>query len=116
MMTFSWKLKSAPLYLLFGFFLVLGLTSCEGDLGFDPAAGFAGSGTTLLVAQNLERKAIGVELDSEYCELAKNRIAHSICCHCVIEHNLVLMGGVSRIAKKKENDDSSRTKPRGNEK
>jgi len=41
------------------------------DLVFDP---FAGSGTTLLVAQNLNRKSIGIEIDSTYCELAKNRI------------------------------------------
>jgi site-specific DNA-methyltransferase (adenine-specific) len=41
------------------------------DLVFDP---FAGSGTTLLVAQNINRKSIGVELDATYCELAKNRI------------------------------------------
>jgi site-specific DNA-methyltransferase (adenine-specific) len=41
------------------------------DLVFDP---FAGSGTTLLVAQNLNRKAIGTEIDKTYCELAKNRI------------------------------------------
>ncbi|KAK3582282.1 hypothetical protein CHS0354_023821 [Potamilus streckersoni] len=32
------------------------------------------SGTTLLVAQNLSRKAVGTELDLTYCELAKHRI------------------------------------------
>ena len=47
------------------------LFSYQNDLVFDP---FVGSGTTLLVAQNLERRSIGVELDLDYCKLAKNRI------------------------------------------
>jgi site-specific DNA-methyltransferase (adenine-specific) len=47
------------------------LFSYQNDLVFDP---FVGSGTTLLVAQNLNRKSIGTELDGEYCELAKIRI------------------------------------------
>ena len=41
------------------------------DMVFDP---FTGSGTTLIVAQNNQRKAIGVEIDRNYCELAKLRV------------------------------------------
>ena len=47
------------------------LFSYTEDVVFDP---FAGSGTTLIVAQNTNRKAVGTEIDSNYCELAKNRI------------------------------------------
>jgi site-specific DNA-methyltransferase (adenine-specific) len=47
------------------------LFSYQKDVVFDP---FAGSGTTLVMAQNADRIGIGVELDKKYCELAKRRI------------------------------------------
>jgi DNA modification methylase len=37
-----------------------------GDMVMDP---FAGSGTTMRVARNLQRNAIGIELLDEYCKL-----------------------------------------------
>ncbi len=43
----------------------------EGDSVLDP---FAGSGTTIEVAKGLHRNAIGIEILSEYCEMAKEKI------------------------------------------
>jgi len=43
----------------------------EGDFVLDP---FAGSGTTLEVAKELRRNAIGIEILSEYCELAREKV------------------------------------------
>ena len=45
--------------------------SFEGDLVLDP---FLGSGTTAVVAERLNRRWIGVEINEEYCEIARHRI------------------------------------------
>ncbi len=47
------------------------LFSFVDDLVFDP---FAGSGTTLIAANNTNRYSVGLEIDIKYCELAKQRI------------------------------------------
>jgi len=47
-------------------------STVEGDLVVDP---FSGSGTTLRVCQSLNRKCVGVELNPDYVNMTKQRLA-----------------------------------------
>ncbi|OQY02459.1 MAG: DNA modification methylase [Desulfobacteraceae bacterium 4572_130] len=60
-----------PLYIIQE---LIKLLTEEGDIVLDP---FNGSGTTCLAAKNLKRHYIGIDINPEYVNLAKNRLKHN---------------------------------------
>lgn len=49
--------------------------SNPGDVILDP---LCGSGTTLKIAKKLNRKAIGIDIEEEYCEIAVKRLSQEV--------------------------------------
>jgi adenine-specific DNA-methyltransferase len=50
---------------------IIKMSSNKNDLILDP---FAGSGTTLVACNNLERRGIGIDVDKKYAQIIKKRI------------------------------------------
>ena len=76
---FSWKRETALFHPsqkpLGAISQLISAYTNEGSLVLDP---FMGSGTTLVAARSLGRRAIGIEIEEQYCEVATKRLAQEV--------------------------------------
>lgn len=71
---FSVEGHPCPKPLRWGLWQVANLSPKDGTI-LDP---FMGSGTTLRAAKDLGRKAIGIEIEERYCEIAAKRLSQEV--------------------------------------
>jgi DNA modification methylase len=78
---------------------VIELFTHRGELVLDP---FAGVGTTLLAAKDLNRNSVGFDLNERYCNLSKDRLAQTKSSR--ISEQVVICDDASNISSYLENE------------